>query len=175
MIKRVGFIAALTGIGQLVSIFAIKYASQRLPIEKMNSLAQIEALIMLLLNLIALGLQSSAMRNIAIEKEWQAEFQRTQSARLMLAIFIALMGFLAFIKWEYCIFFFAPVLALSGDYALYAIGQPVKGAIMGCLRLIIPYSLLLLTTYLTPGMAIYFLLYHGQAFISSQTRLSPNN
>lgn len=126
MIKRIAFIAAFVGTGQLSSIFVLKFISQWLPTETMNSLAQLDALFQFLLNLIALGLQSSAMRNITLSKQWKLEFQETQSARLTLAILLSLVGIVGFFNWKYSIFFFAPILALSGDYALYAVGKPVR-------------------------------------------------
>ncbi|MEJ7736753.1 MAG: hypothetical protein WKF97_04935 [Chitinophagaceae bacterium] len=153
MIKRIAFIAVLSGTGQLLSIFVLKYISQRLPVHTMNSLAQLDALFQLLLNLIALGLQSSAMRNITLSREWKVEYLQTQSARLTLALLLSMIGLFSFIDWEYCLFFIAPILALNGDYALYALGKPVKGAFIGFIRIVVPYSLLLITTYLKPEAA----------------------
>src|SRR5690349_15966713 len=133
MIKRVALIAILTGIGQLVSIFSIKFTYQRISTEQSTSFAQIDSLLFLLLNLVGLGLQSAAMRNIAVLKDWKTEYEQTQSARLLFSILLLLAAAAAIFKAEYIMFIVAPLLALSGDYALYAIGKPVMGAVVACL------------------------------------------
>jgi hypothetical protein len=154
MIKRVALIAILTGIGQLVSIFSIKFTYQRISTEHSTSFAQIDSLLFLLLNLVGLGLQSAAMRNIAVLKDWKSEYEQTQSARLLFSLILLLASISAIFKEEYIVFMVAPLLALSGDYALYAIGKPVIGAIISCLRSVVPYSILMATAYLRPELAI---------------------
>lgn len=155
MFNRIVLIAALTGIGQLFSVFTIKYASKILPNEAMSSIAQIDALIILLINFIGLGLQSAAIRNIATATNWVNEFQETQSARFTLSLFLTFGCVFYFIKPEYIIFFISPLLALSGEYALYALGKPVMGAAIACIRAIIPYSLLISASLLKPEFAIH--------------------
>jgi hypothetical protein len=153
MIKRVALIAILTGIGQLVSIFSIKFTYQRISTEHSTSFAQIDSLLFLLLNLVGLGLQSAAMRNIAVLKDWKSEYEQTQSARLLFSFILLLAGISAIFKEEYILFMVAPLLALSGDYALYAVGKPVVGAVISCLRSVVPYSILMAAAYLRPELA----------------------
>ncbi len=155
MLKRIAGIAVLTGIGQLISVFSIKYTSQFVSPSKLSSIAHIDALVSFLLSMIALGLQLSAMRNIALKKEWKEEYSATQTARLTLGLIVFIFGSLSFVKWEYSLFFLAPLFALSGDYALYAIGKPVTGAAIACLRLAIPYSSMLLAAYFQPNIVNY--------------------
>jgi hypothetical protein len=155
MLNRIFIIAFLTGIGQILSVFVIKSFPYFFSDSEIASIAQIDALIFFMVNVIALGLQSSAMRNIAVSKDWKSEFQQTQSARLSLSFILFSFGLLFFFKWEYSIFFLAPLFAYSGDYALYARGKPVKGALFACIRLIVPYILILIAGYLYPNLAIY--------------------
>ncbi len=155
MLKRIALIAVLTGIGHLISVFSIKFTSQLVSSEKLSSVAHIDALVSFLLSIIALGLQLSAMRNIALTKEWKEEYSITQTARLTLGLIVFILGALFFIKWEYSFFFLAPLFALSGDYALYAIGKPATGAAIACLRLAIPYSCMLLAAYFQPEIVNY--------------------
>ena len=155
MFKRLSLIAFFTGVGQLISVFAIKVVSQFLSAENMAAIAQVDTLIILIMNIIAFGLQSAAIRNIAISDNWRDKYKQTQSARLSLSLLVFVLGFLFFIKLEYAIFFLAPLLAINGDYALYAIGQPVSGAFFACLRLLIPYSLLIIGAQYLPEYANY--------------------
>jgi O-antigen/teichoic acid export membrane protein len=155
MLKRIAVIAVLTGIGQLISVFSIKYTSQLVSPAKLSSIAHIDALVSFLLSIVALGLQLSAMRNIALKKEWKEEYGATQTARLTLGLIVFIFGSLFFIKWEYGFFFLAPLFAISGDYALYAIGKPVTGAAIACLRLAFPYSAMLLAAYFQPDIVNY--------------------
>jgi O-antigen/teichoic acid export membrane protein len=85
MLNRIFIIAFLTGIGQILSVFVIKSFPYFFSDIEIASIAQIDALIFFMVNVIALGLQSSAMRNIAVSKDWKSEFQQTQSARLSLS------------------------------------------------------------------------------------------
>src|SRR5690242_5118687 len=130
MLKRIFTIALLTGIGQLFIIFALKYISQNSTSEQVKAIGQIDTLILFTTNLVALGLQPAAMRNLALAKDWEQEYFNTQSARLTLGILIGLLSLLAFVNRYYLTFLIAPLLALSGDYALYGRGFPVKGAVI---------------------------------------------
>jgi len=173
MLKRIAIIAVLTGIGQLISVFSIKFTSQLVSPEKLSSVAHIDALASFLLSIIALGLQTSAMRNIALTKEWKEEYNITQTARFTLGLILFTLGSLFFIRWEYSFFFLAPLFALSGDYALYAIGKPVAGAAIACLRLAIPYSCMLLAAYFKPGIVNYvFIVSWGLVYLLTNTIIS---
>ncbi len=132
MLKRIALIAVLTGLGQIIAIFSIKLTSKLVSAESLSSIAHIDALLSLLLSVIALGLQPSAMRNIALTKEWKEEYNTTQTARFTLGIILFTLGSFLFVRWEYSFFFLAPLFALSGDYALYAVGKPITGAAIAC-------------------------------------------
>jgi len=148
MLKRIFTIALLTGIGQLFIIFVLKYISQNSTSEQVKAIGQIDTLILFTTNLVALGLQPAAMRNLALAKDWEQEYFNTQSARLTLGILIGLLSLLAFVNRYYLTFLIAPLLALSGDYALYGRGFPVKGAVIALTRAVIPFliTILFITT-----------------------------
>src|SRR6185436_11384984 len=143
MLKRIFTIALLTGAGQVFVIFALKYISQTSSPEQVKAIGQIDSLVLFIMNVIALGLQPSAMRNLALTEDWKREYSDTQSARLTLSIFITLFALLGFIDQYFLVFLIAPLLALSGDYALYGRGLPVKGAIISFARSAIPFLLIL--------------------------------
>lgn len=144
MLKRIFYIAIYTGIGQLLSIFALKYISQHNAQEQLKTIASIDSLTFFIINIIALGLQPAAMRNLALTDDWKAEYQHTQTARITLGIFMMALAALAFWDPHYILFLAAPVFAWSGDYALYSRGFSVTGAAVAFVRLLIPFSLLIL-------------------------------
>ena len=144
MLKRVFTIGLITGAGHLFVVFALKYISQNSSPEQVKAIGQIDSLVLFIMNLIALGLQPSAMRNLALADDWKEEFANTQSARLTLSFFIAVFALLAFIDQYYLVFLIAPILALSGDYALYGRGYPIKGSLVALVRSIVPFLLLII-------------------------------
>ena len=115
MLKRILIVGFLTGIAQIISVFVIRNLPNYFSVSEIASIGQIDSLIFFLINLIALGLQPSAMRHIAIADRWQPEYHKTQSARVGLSLILFSFGLLAFFKWEYCAFFLAPLFAFSGD------------------------------------------------------------
>jgi O-antigen/teichoic acid export membrane protein len=151
MLKRIFVIALLTGAGQVFVVFALKYISQNSSPEQVKAIGQIDSLIVFIMNVIALGLQPATMRDLALTDNWKQDYIDTQSARLTLSFFLVAFTLLAFVEPYYLIFFIAPLLALSGDYALYGRGYPVKGAIIALLRAIIPFSILIVFTKIDPS------------------------
>jgi O-antigen/teichoic acid export membrane protein len=150
MLKRIFIIALFTGAGQLFVVFALKYISQHSSDEQLRAIAQIDSLVLFLINVIALGLQPAAMRNLALNAELEEEYKATQSARLTLGLMLAMLIVLSFFNKYYLAFLVAPLLALSGDYALYGRGLPVTGAVLSFLRSVVPFLLLILFVVYQP-------------------------
>ena len=144
MLKRIFIIALITGIAQVFVVFALKYISQNSSPEQVKAIGQIDSLLIFIMNVIAFGLQPAAMRDLALTDNWKQDYLNTQSARLTLSLFVACFALFAFADSYYLVFLFAPLLALSGDYALYARGRPVIGSIIALLRSAIPFLLLIL-------------------------------
>lgn len=155
MLKRILVVGLFTGAGQLFSILVLKLVSQKANPGLLTSLAEMDSLYQFLLNAIALGLQPAAMRNIASSPEWQNEYHQTQSARLMISLLLLPVCLLGFRNPVYIIFSIAPLLALSGDYALYALGHPVKGAASACLRIALPFGCIIPALYMQPSFISY--------------------
>jgi len=150
MLKRIFIIALFTGAGQLFVVFALKYISQHSSDEQLRAIAQIDSLVLFLVNAIALGLQPATMRNLALNAEWEDEYKATQSARLTLGLMLAMLTILSLFNKYYLAFLIAPLLALSGDYALYGKGFPVTGAILSFIRSVVPFLLLVLFVVYQP-------------------------
>jgi O-antigen/teichoic acid export membrane protein len=166
MLKRLVIIGILTGIGQLFSLLTIKWIAQKSTVEEISQLGQVDSLYQLLLNIIALGLQSAAMRDIATTAHWEQDFKRVQSARFTMGLLLLPIGFFAFYNQAYGVFLLAPLMALSADYALYSLGFPVKGAFVSFCRTLIPYGLVLIAAFAFGGqITIYFLLGMMVAYI----------
>jgi len=146
MLKRIAPIALFTGAGQLLSIFALKYLSLHGDAGQLKAIGETDSLVQFIINIIALGLQSVSMRNLALMTEWKDEYRRGQEARVTLALLLTGIAALAFLNKYYLLFLIAPLLSLSGDYALYGLGHPVKGSIIAFVRLLVPYLVLIVMT-----------------------------
>lgn len=151
MLKRIAIVAFFTGSGQLLSIFVIKYISQHSTVNQLRAIAEIDSLVLFIMNIIALGLTSAAMRDLALSPNWEKDYRETQGARITLGIFLMAAALLAFANNYYVLFLIAPILAWSGDYALYARGFPVVGSIIAFTRVFFPYLAMLLAAIYQPG------------------------
>ena len=154
MFKRLFLIALFTGAAQLFSILVLQFMAAKQLLDPLSELASLDSLFFFILNLVALGLQSSAIRNIALSGDWKTEYINTQSARCMMGILLASLGLLALENPIYALFLLAPFIALSGDYALYALGHPVMGAFVSFLRAVIPYVFVLIAVSIDPAWLI---------------------
>ena len=156
MIKRIIVIAFFTGMGQLFSVFALKFISQHGTAEELKSIAEIDSLVLLIMNIIALGLQSAAMRDLALTENWKQKYYDTQSARIMLGFLLAILATMAFVNKYYLLFLCAPILAWSGDYALYARNRAIEGAVISFIRLLVPFSVILAPASGSPSSLVIF-------------------
>ena len=147
MLKRIAIVAFFTGSGQLLSIFVLKYLSLHSSVSQLRAIAEIDSLVFFMMNIIALGLQSAAMRNLAMRPDWKQEYYATQSARITLGILLMAAAAFAVFNNYYILFLLAPVLAWSGDYALYARGHAVGGSVIAFIKLAVPFLSLLAVAY----------------------------
>ena len=69
MLKRLFLIALFTGAGQLFAILILKLVAQKGLSAQLAGLAHVDSLFFFIMNVIAFGLQSVAIRNIALSKE----------------------------------------------------------------------------------------------------------
>jgi O-antigen/teichoic acid export membrane protein len=151
MLKKIALIALLTGSGQIFAILVLKLLSKHVAPEQLKAIGQIDSLVFFMTNFIALGLQSVAIRNLALANNWQKEYYSTQQARITLGLFLACLGVLFIVNKYYLLFLLAPVLAMSGDYALYGRGFPVFGSFIAFTRTFIPFLILVLLFFFQPG------------------------
>ena len=160
MLRTIFIIGLFTGFGQLYSIFVIKLLTNIGSGEPSVAIAQLDSLFMFILNAVAFGLQSAAIRDLALSDDWKKEYAHIQSARISfsLLLIIAIVG--AIFNQYYFVFLLAPVVAYSGEYALYARGFPVFGSIISCLRLTIPFTCVLVSAYMAPS-------YEGVVYVVS--------
>ena len=151
MLKRILIIAFFTGSGQLLSVFVLKFIAGHSTISQLKAIAEIDSLVFFIVNVIALGLQAAAMRNLVQAADWKQEYHDTQTARTTLGILMIAGAALAFINQYYLLFLIAPILAWSGDYALYARGYPITGSMIAFIRLAFPFAALLIAAVYFPG------------------------
>jgi O-antigen/teichoic acid export membrane protein len=151
MLKKIALIALFTGTGQIFAILVLKLLSKHVAPEQLKAIGQIDSLVFFMTNFIALGLQSVAIRNLALTDSWQKEYCSTQKARITLGLFLACLSILFIVDKYYLLFLLAPVLAMSGDYALYGRGFPVFGSFIAFARTFIPFLLLVFMVFFQPG------------------------
>ena len=147
MLKRILTIGLITGTGQLFVVFALKYISQNSSPEQVKAIGQIDSLVLFIMNVIGLGLQSAAIRNLALNSDWQGEYRQIQSARVTMGFLLTIIAFFALVNPYYIIFLAAPIFGWSGDYALYARGYPISASVIASIRLLFPFSCLMLAVY----------------------------
>src|SRR5687768_16565465 len=104
MLKRLFLIGLFTGAGQVFAILVLKFVAQKTSSDQLGILGQLDSLFFFILNFIALGLQSTAMRNIAVAKDWKRGYISTQSARCMLGLCLIAGALLSFNNPVYIIF-----------------------------------------------------------------------
>ena len=144
MLKRLVLVALFTGSAQLTTLLALKYLAGSMDAGRLSSLGEIDSLLNLIINLIALGLLMSSVRYIAISKDWGLEMDKAQSARLTLSLCLLPAAAWGWYNHDYRIFLFAPVFALNADYALYGRSYPVAAAIIAFGRVLLPYFAVLI-------------------------------
>ncbi len=148
MVKRLFQIAVLTGSAHVFTLLVLSFLSKNTSPATLTKIGEIDSTFQLLINLLGFGLQLSAVRHIALSGNWKIIYYETQRARITLGLLMMPVALFAFINSSSFLFLLAPVFALSGDFALYGRGQPVKAAIWAFCRVFIPASLLLLVLYI---------------------------
>lgn len=148
MVKRLFQIAVLTGSAHVFTLLVLGFLSKNTSPATLAKIGEIDSTFQLLISLLGFGLQLSAVRNIALSINWKPIYYETQQARITLGLLMMPVVLFAFIKSSSWLFLFAPVFALSGDFALYGRGQPVKAAIWAFCRVFIPASVLLIFLFI---------------------------
>jgi len=162
MIKRLSIVAFFTGTAYIFTIFSLKYLSATTSAFSLKSIGEIDSLVNFIVSVVAAGMLLSAVRNIAISADWKKEFLNAQRARFTLGLIIALFGFLSFTNINYILFFFAPLVALNGDYALYGRSKPVTASILAFIKISFPYLVVVFTLWFKPEWLLF-------SFIASTT------
>jgi hypothetical protein len=148
MFKRLFQIAFLTGAAHVFTLVVLKFLSKNTSAATLTSIGEIDSIFQLLISILGFGLQLSAVRHIAIEKKWKAFYYQAQRARITLGLIMMSVALFALIYPSCWFFIFAPIFALSGDYALYGRGQPVKAAIWAFCRTFVPSLLLIVFVFI---------------------------
>ncbi len=148
MFKRLFQIAFLTGIAHVFTLIVLKFLSKNTSASTLTSIGEIDSIFQLLISILGFGLQLSTVRHIALEKNWKTFYYQAQKARVALGLLITALVLLTPVYPSCWFFIFAPVFALSGDYALYGRGQPVKAAVWAFFRTFIPSLLLIVLVYI---------------------------
>lgn len=150
MIKRIAVLFALTGSAHAFSIIALKYMTNKGYTGEVANVGEADSLIQLLIGLIGMGMQSDAIRNIALENDWKDHYKRAQTARVTMSILILILSIFWFPNPVYICFLLAPFIGSSGDYALYAKGFSIEGAFIALVRVVFPLAVAMVVIYLAP-------------------------
>jgi hypothetical protein len=154
MLKRLIQVAFLTGAAHIFTLFSLKYISIHTTAINLKAVGEIDSLSNFIITIIALGLLMATVRDIAISENWKLEFESAQRARVTLSLFLVPFGFFSFYESNYFIFFFAPVFALNGDYALYGRSFPVTASALAFFRVLLPGMTLIFASFYYPNNII---------------------
>lgn len=156
MLKRLIQVALLTGAAHVFTLFSLKYLSLHTTPYHLKLTGEVDSLGNFILSIIALGLLMDAVRNIAVSDNWKEHFVEAQQARFAASLILVPLGFIGFLNPGYTIFFFAPVFALNGDYALYGRSYPVMASVLAFFKVFLPGVVLLVVSVLAPSLLIPF-------------------
>jgi len=172
MIKRLFIVGLFTGFGHFVTLLSLKFITKNVEEDTIAFVGEIDSLSLLIVSIIAFGLQLSTIREIVLLDDWRKEFYTTQSARFTLSLFLILFSFFGVFYTKNYLFLIAPIIALNADYALYGIGKPITAASIALIRILIPsltlvyssiysvdtiiinYSISILFAYLFSGLLV---------------------
>ncbi|MBS1982319.1 MAG: hypothetical protein OJF59_001334 [Cytophagales bacterium] len=138
MLKRLTLIFALTGSGYVLSVLVLKWMAQKALPGQMAAIGEFESFLQLVIGLVGFGMQSAAIRSIALHENWKEKLEEAQTARITFGILLAAAAVLGCIKNLYLFFLLAPLVAASADYALYARGAAIEGAMVAFVRVALP-------------------------------------
>lgn len=120
-------------------------------------IGEIDTLSLLIVAMIAFGLQLSTTREVAISENWKQELEEAQSARLTLSLILTLFGITGYFYSKNYLFFISPIIALNADYALYGSGKAVMGSFVSLLRVLIPsLTLIICSIYFINDILLLF-------------------
>ena len=154
MLKRLILVALFTGSAQLTTLLALKYLAGTMDSGQLKALGEIDSLVNLIINLIAMGLLMSSVRHIAISSDWGQEIGKAQTARLTMGLFLVPLAAWGIYNHNYFIFLFAPVFALQADYALYGRSYPVSASVIAFVRVLVPFIGIFLAIRCCPQWSI---------------------
>ena len=154
MIGRLGIMFLIIGSGYVFSVFALKSLAGMIPLPELAGIGKIDSYLQLIIGILGFGMQTDAIRRIAVAQHWEPIFRNAQSARItfsfLLMAFIALAWFDIF----WFVLILAPILAVSGDYGLYARGFAITAAVISWVRVVVPLAVCLMLAANDPAWAV---------------------
>lgn len=161
-IKKLLKVGSLISLGYLFSLLLYPVASRYLEPEQVSLIGVYDSSILLMLSIIGFGVNAIATRDMALSEQWQSVLGRVQSARLTVAVCVALLSLIAYLTgWlelpVALVFCCSVIFALHYDFALYARGMPTQAAWVSLVRQAAPIALFLLMLVLGIADAFWFL------------------
>ncbi len=157
MIKRLSIITLIIGAAHITTVVSLKILSKNTNNNIIASIGELDSLNLLIVSIIAFGLQLSTTRELAILDNWKSRYYSTQSARLSLSLILLLFGLTGFYVTKNYLFCMAPIIALNADYALYGLGKPVAAAIVAFIRTLIPsVTIIIFSFYSTSHLILSY-------------------
>lgn len=150
---------ALTGLGYAATLLYTYLVIATADAETVSMLNKYESFLTILMSLITLGVVQDASRNIALNgKAWTGVYFEAQGFRLLLALVISLVCFSIYIVTGseiYVLAIASVAMALSGEYALYAIGRPVAASAASFVRAIVFSGIVVAVLVTGAGLNVY--------------------
>ncbi len=158
MVKRLLKVGLFTGFGHLLVFLSLSYASGIIDAQAMAKFGTVDAMMLFILSAITFGLQLATTRNIATTISWKEDYESTIKAQVTFGLIVAAFGLLLYavkggLWWTLTL---APVIGLSGDFALYGSGRAVTGSFFAFVRVLVPSLLLFSSAFLPQEHLVHF-------------------
>lgn len=160
--KKLAISLVITGAGYLITLLYTYAAINTANAETISRINKYESIISILVTLISFGFVQNAARKIATQENWRTTYYNTQGFRLSLSLAISAASLaLCFATGEhiYLLGLSSIAISLTGDFALYSRGMPIKGSICSFYR----------TTIFS--LSILFILYMEKKWVTPSTLL----
>ena len=169
--KKISLVGLFTGISQFISLFAFSFIARHISSDQIGMIGSIESTFFLIITIISFGLQLNANRKIALTDNWADIIISFQRSRILMGLILFNLGFLYFLNKDFIwlLFFFAPIIALNIDYALYGTGSPIYASFLSFLRLFIPSAVIIISSvwYKEKIIILYIIAFVSGIFLIS--------
>ena len=139
--KNVFLTFFFTGVGYAATLTYTYVIIAFAPNESVGDFNRYESFLVIVASFVSLGVVQDATRRIALYSiSWGDVYKEAQNLRLLISFGVSILCLVVFFVTNQSIYLLGIVsvfVAMSGDYALYALGRPIEGSLAAMLRSLI--------------------------------------